>query len=241
MYNGFWNPILWRNDPWVPATLIFQFSQEPGSFLSETLDTPFPLPGLPFPSLWPDLLCCRRASLWGGGDACPHLASVLRQAQCLDKVSNQSLSIEGTQKRQGTPGGPCDTGSHSWRAQWPVPSQRQPCVILVPPIFLMWKLRLRRAGMGTQVFLAVTPSRDGGGEVLRRTWGKALGTLLQSREGKWGLLLPEIRPSGSGQATLNSIKTHTVGATEWRSGEKVSSPSLGLCKLWQSSPVEGVL
>ena len=77
--------------------------------------------------------------------------------------------------------------------------------------------------------------------VLRRTWGKALGKLLQSREGKWGLLLPELKPSGSGQATLNSIKTNTDGAMEWRSGEEVSSPSLELCRLWQSSPVEGVL
>ena len=77
--------------------------------------------------------------------------------------------------------------------------------------------------------------------VLRRTWGKALGKLWQSREGKWGLLLPEVKPSGSVQATLSSINTNTVGATEWRSGEGVSSPSLELCKLWQSSPVEGVL
>lgn len=147
--------------------MIFQFSQEPGSFLSRDLNPLFPLPGLPFPSLWPDPLCCHTElpSVAAGMLVPPHPpASVLRQAQCLDKVSNQFLSIEGTQTSQGTPGGPCDTRSHSWGAQRPVPSQRQPRVILLPPIFLMWKLRLRRAGMGTQVFLAVTPSRDGGGE-----------------------------------------------------------------------------
>lgn len=65
------------------------------------------------------------------------------------------------------------------------------------------------------------------------------GGLSQSRERKWGLVLPKCRPGGSGQGSSQFSKTCTLGDMEWWPWEEVSSSSLKVCKPWQNSHLEG--
>lgn len=210
----FLTPNLWKMIPEFQPPWSFSSPRSQSSFLRGFEHTiPSTWASLSFLMAWPTLLSHRASSVGAGMLVPPDGEVSSRQAWTRWAISSP-LSIWKGHKR-------IEVGSHVTPGRIPglrglFHLRRQPCVICTSPYFPDVETEAEKSWSGNTGLLAMTLPGWWWWGVLEEPEGRLWGSCGRAREESEACYSLWSKPSGSVQATLSSVKTNTVGATEWR-------------------------